>query len=265
MTAGGRGVTAGWAALVRRELRAALLHRLGPAAAALALAGGVGAALVAEEAGAATGLLLQLTLYLVPLLAVLAGVSAARAEAEEWPILLAQPVPRGRLVGGKFFALMVLLAGVVTLLVLPALVAGEAAGPLWALAGRALGLAAVAGSLGLWAGYAARDRVQGLVLAVSGWLGLLFGVDLAAMLAVQWPAWQRWPEWWVGALMLSPFDAFRIQALFALEQIPAEAAARTPLALWWTQHAGLWLGEVLLAWTAALLALARRQLERTEV
>lgn len=265
MSPRGTGFAAGGGAVVRRELRAVVLHRLGQAGAALALAGGGATALVAEEPGAATGLLLQLALYLVPLFAVLAGVSSARAEAEEWPMLLAQPLARGRIVFGKFLALGALLAVVLALLFLPALVAGEPPGPLLGLAARSLGLAAVAGSLGLWAGLASRDRVQGLVLAVCAWLGLLLGLDFAAMLAVQWPAWQRWPELWVGALMLNPFEAFRIQALFALEQIPPEAAARTPLALWWTQHAGLWLAGVLLAWTAALLALARRQLERTEV
>ena len=40
--------------------------------------------------------------------------------------------------------------------------------------------------------------------------------------------------------MLNPLDAFRIEALFAMQQIPAEAANKTPLAAWWTAHAGLW-------------------------
>jgi hypothetical protein len=37
--------------------------------------------------------------------------------------------------------------------------------------------------------------------------------------------------------MLNPLDSFRIEALFALEQIPAEAANKTPLASWWIAHA----------------------------
>jgi hypothetical protein len=40
--------------------------------------------------------------------------------------------------------------------------------------------------------------------------------------------------------MVNPLDAFRIQALFAMEQIPAEAANKTPLAAWWISHANLW-------------------------
>ena len=70
---------------------------------------------------------------------------------------------------------------------------------------------------------------------------------------------------WVALLMLNPLDAFRIQALFAMEQIPAEAANKTPLAAWWLTHATLWLAIVSTAWSAALLFLTSRRLERAEI
>ena len=64
--------------------------------------------------------------------------------------------------------------------------------------------------------------------------------------------------------MLNPLDAFRIDALFALEQIPAEAANKTPLAAWWIAHSGLWFGSVTSLWTLALITLAGRRLNRLE-
>lgn len=64
--------------------------------------------------------------------------------------------------------------------------------------------------------------------------------------------------------MLNPLDSFRIEALFALEQIPAEAANKTPLAGWWIAHAGLWFSLIATFWSAALVALAGLRLSRWE-
>ena len=64
--------------------------------------------------------------------------------------------------------------------------------------------------------------------------------------------------------MLNPLDSFRIDALFALEQIPAEAANKTPLASWWIAHAGVWFAFVALAWAALCIALTGRRLNRWE-
>ena len=66
-------------------------------------------------------------------------------------------------------------------------------------------------------------------------------------------------------LMVNPLDAFRIQALFAMEQIPAEAANKTPLAAWWLTHASLWFALLAVFWSAALLLLTTLRLERTEI
>jgi hypothetical protein len=39
--------------------------------------------------------------------------------------------------------------------------------------------------------------------------------------------------------MLNPLDSFRIEALFALQQIPPpKPRTKLPLAGWWTAHAG---------------------------
>ncbi|MEP6685329.1 MAG: hypothetical protein ABJB22_01015, partial [Verrucomicrobiota bacterium] len=63
---------------------------------------------------------------------------------------------------------------------------------------------------------------------------------------------------------LNPLDSFRIDALFALQQIPAEAANKTPLASWWIAHAGVWFAAIAAVWSAALVALAGLRLNRWE-
>jgi ABC-type transport system involved in multi-copper enzyme maturation permease subunit len=252
-------------AVLLRELRGALVNRYFQVFSVLALGGGVAAVAFSEAANAAAFFILQIALYFVSLFALLAGVSSARAENEEWPILFAQPVPRLACILGKFAALWGIFSGVLVLLFVPALFGKNSPAALAQLYLNTLGLAAIFGSLGLCAGIIGHDRVQALVLGVSVWLFLLFGVDLIALFAAQWPTLQKAPDVWVALLMANPLDAFRIQALFAMEQIPAEAANKTPLAAWWLNHASLWFAIVSAAWTAALLFLTSRRLEHAEV
>jgi len=251
-------------AVLLRELRASLLNRYVQVFSLLALGGGIAAVMLSEEDGAAAFFLLQIALYFVSLFALLAGVSSARAESEEWPILFAQPAPRSASIVGKFLALAAIFSGGLALLFAPACFTPESFATLAQLYGQTLGLATVFGSIGLCAGFLAGDRVQGLIAGISAWLFLLFGVDLAMLLAAQWPLLQAAPDVWVAFLMLNPLDAFRIQALFALEQIPAEAANKTPLAGWWLTHTGLWLAMLCAAWIAGLLLLTSRRLSRME-
>jgi ABC-type transport system involved in multi-copper enzyme maturation permease subunit len=247
-----------------RELHAALLNRYFQVFSALALLGGISAAVFAEDANASAFFVLQIALYFVSLFAVLVGVSSARAESEEWPMLFTQPVPRAAYPIGKFCALWAIFSGVLLLLFVPAVFAGAAWSRIATLYFQTLGLAAAFGSVGLCAGFLARDRVQGLIFGVSAWLLLLFGVDLIALFAARWPLMQKTPDLWVAALMLNPLDAFRIQALFAMEQIPAEAANKTPLASWWIAHASAWFPIIACIWTGALLWLTSARLRHWE-
>ena len=116
-------------------------------------------------------------------------------------------------------------------------------------------------ALGLVAGYFAHDRAQALIIGVSAWLLLLFGVDLLALFAARWSGIQKFPDLWVAMLMLNPLDSFRIDALFALQQIPAEAANKTPLASWWTAHASVWFAGIAVVWSAAMITLASLRLK----
>ena len=251
-------------ALLVREFRAALINRYFQVFCALSLLGGVTAILFSEDQNATGFFVLQIALYFVSLFALLAGVSSAQGEREEWQLLFSQPVPRPAFVLGKFFSLFSIFGAVLLLLFLPALITGSTAPMLALLYAQTLLLAAVFLSLGLAAGFLAHDRAQALIIGVSAWLFLLVGVDLLALFAARWPMFQNVTDLWIAALMLNPLDAFRIEALFALQQIPAEAANKTPLAAWWIEHAAAWFALISIFWSAALIAIAGHRLNRWE-
>jgi ABC-type transport system involved in multi-copper enzyme maturation permease subunit len=250
-------------AVLLRETRAALVNRYLQVFSVLALCGGIAAVPMAEVQNAAAFLLLQIAQYFVTLFAVLVGVSSARAESDEWALLFAQPVPRSAYIFGKFITLWAIFGAILTLLFLPAILQADAPAPLLQLFGNTLFLAAIFGSLGLLSGVIGHDRVQALMIGITAWLFLLFGVDLLAFLAAQ--RFNVVPDVWVAALMANPLDAFRIQALFALGQVPADAADKTRLAAWWLSRASLWFVLLSALWTLALLALASRRFSKVEL
>lgn len=251
-------------ALFTREFRVALINRYFQVFSALALIGGIAAALFSEDANATGFFHLQIALYFVSLFSLLAGVGSAQAEREEWQLLFTQPLPRPAYVVGKFFALLAIFGGVLVLLFLPSLFARAEARILALLYLQTLLLAGAFLACGLAAGYFAHDRAQALIVGVSAWLLLLFGVDLVALFAARWSGVQKLPDLWVALLMLNPLDSFRIDALFALQQIPAEAANKTPLASWWIAHAGAWFAALAMVWSATMVAMAGLRLNRWE-
>ena len=251
-------------AILSREFRSALINRYFQIFCVLSLLGGIAALVFSEDASAVGFFILQIALYFVSLFSLFAGVSSAQGEHEEWPLLFTQPVARGAYVIGKFLALFSIFGAVLLLLFLPALCTGSAVRILVPLYGQTLLLAALFLAGGLAAGFFAHDRAQALIAGVSVWLVLLFGIDLVALFAARWPAMQAMPDLWVALLMLNPLDSFRIEALFALQQIPAEAADKTALAAWWITHAGAWFTAIAILWSALLLAAARWRLGRWE-
>lgn len=251
-------------ALFTREFRLALINRYFHVFSALAPLGGIAAALFSEDESAIGFFHLQIALYFVSLFALLAGVGSAQAEREEWQLLFTQPLPRPSCVIGKFVALTLIFGGVLLLLFLPPLFVGADLRMMAQLYLQTLLLAATFLALGLAAGYFAHDRAQALIIGVSAWLLLLFGVDLLALFAARWSGIQKLPDLWVALLMLNPLDSFRIDALFALQQIPTEAANKTPLAGWWTAHAGVWFAGIAVVWSAMMMTLASHRMKRWE-
>jgi ABC-2 type transport system permease protein/Cu-processing system permease protein len=251
-------------AVLLREVRGSITSRYFQVFCAIALAGGIGAVAVPEDSSAASLFILQLALYCVSLFALLLGVNSARAESREWPLLFSQPVARGAFLFGKFLALLAIFATALVILFVPALFARIAFPELLQLYVFTLELTSVFIALGLTMGFLARERVQGLIMAVAAWLFLLVGFDLVALFGARWPLLQKVPDLWVALLMLNPLDAFRIQALFAMEQIPSEAANKTPLAAWWLANAGVWFAFLCPIWTGTLLFVTARKLNRWE-
>jgi ABC-type transport system involved in multi-copper enzyme maturation permease subunit len=251
-------------ALLLREFRAALMNRYFQVFAALSLLGGFAAILFSENADAIAFFIVQIALFLVSLFALLAGVSSAQAEREEWQLMFSQPVPRSAYVVGKFIAYLAIFAGVLVLLFLPGLFSGPTVQRVATLYFQTLLLAAAFLALGLFAGFLAHDRAQALIIGATAWLFLLFGVDLIGLFAARLEFIQKIPDLWVSTLMLNPLDAFRIHVLFALEQIPSEAANKTPLANWWITHAGFWFSAIATLWSVSLTALAAFRLGKFE-
>ena len=251
-------------AVLARELRAALINRYFQIFAALSLVGGLATAIFSEDVKAIAFFIVQMGLYLVSLFALLAGVSSAQGERSEWQLMFAQPVPRVTYVLSKFIAYLLIVVAVLLLLFVPAAFAGARVSTIAILYFQTVLLAAVFLSLGLCAGFLAHDRAHALIVAVSAWLLMLVGFDLFGLLAARLEIIQRIPDLWVSVLMLNPLDAFRIDALFSLEQIPAEAASRTPLAEWWIAHTGFWFSSIAAFWSAAFLAIAARFLDQFE-
>ncbi|MEX2580258.1 MAG: hypothetical protein WD342_14465 [Verrucomicrobiales bacterium] len=252
-------------AVLGRELRAAGHSRQIRVFAALALAAGLAAVSFNEFAGSAPFFFLQVALHAVSLFSVLAGVGAALAEPEEWPFLFAQPGARRALVPGKFLAVAAAFAVSLPFLFAPALFRGSSPAVLGGLYLQTLLLAATGAAAGLVAGFYSRDRVRGFFAAVVLWIAAVFLYDFAALATASWSPAREWPDLWIALLMLNPLDAFRIQALFSLEQIPPESAGDRPLARWWVTHATAWFAVVSLMWTALLLAFAARRAGRMEI
>src|SRR6516165_4034355 len=248
-------------ALFGREFRAALINRYFQVFCALGLIGGIAAAIFGEDANATAVFYVQIAIYFVSLFALLAGVGSAQAEREEWQLLFSQPLPRAACVVGKFCALLSMFGGILLLMFVPGLLAGFAIHALALLYLETFLLAVTFLACGLAAGYLAHDRAQALIVGVSVWLLLLFGLDLVALFAARWSTIQNVPDLWVALLMLNPLDSFRINALFALQQIPAEAANKTPLASWWIAHASIWFIAIAVVWSLMLVMLSGLRLK----
>ncbi len=255
------------AAFLGRELHAAVLNRLILSFSAVASLAGL-APLFADVGGdpttTAAYMLLQATLYLIPLVSLLIATGSAQSEAEEQPILMSQPVRRGSRVIGKFLALWLVIAIAALLLVAPAAFAGASLGALLFLWLHALGTGGTFAALGLAIGFSTADRVKAHMIALAAWLLFLAGGDLIALALAQTGAMQRLPDLWLALLMLNPLDALRIGGLLSLDRIPFDIATAPPLGQWWLGNLGLWFAMLSTGWIALSLAWSLFRLERQE-
>ena len=259
--------------LLKKELRdaghnrwllgcAALIAVLGLAATAAGSDDVTGASVATF--GRTTATLLNLSLLLAPLVAVLMGAASITGERERGTLelMLAQPLTRSHLLLAKHGGLLVAITAATCAGFLPAgLMIAAAAGPgplasfvMFPLLASACA-AAMAG-LGLLVSVTSRSAVQAQGTAVGIWFtfALLYDLLLIGVLAASGlPA-----EWLAASLVINPVDAARVLGVLALEPDlyllgPAGAYLATRLS-----HGGtaLLLSVVLFLWIVLPLAAA---------
>lgn len=210
--------------------------------------------------------LASLSVFLVPLIALLLAFDAIVGEAEKGTLLLllAYPVARWQLVLGKFLGQLAVLAVATIIgyglagLVLVAragLAGGATLGAFLTLVLSSILLGAVFLAIGLALSAAVRARATAAGLTVGVWLVLLVLYDLVLLGALVLDQ-GRWlgPET-VGALLLAnPADAFRLLNMTAFESV-RELSGMAGLADGVVLPPAALVGA-LLVWTAAALGLA---------
>lgn len=164
--------------------------------------------------------MLNLTLLVVPLVALVFGTVHVYASREFVELLLAQPVPRAALFRGLYLGLALplacaFLAGVLGPFAVHAIGSGDRvnAGALVALLGAGVGLSLVFAALAVTIAFATDDRLRGVGAAIGIWLVTTVLYDAAVLAAVA--AFGRWPiEGPMLAMLASnPVDVARVLVL----------------------------------------------------
>ena len=259
-------------ASVRRG-RTAILFAVGFGLASIAIAVvglSAGGTIAVQGFGRTSVSLLQLVLWVVPLLALLTG-AAAGAECYELEYIAALPLSRPALVVSRWTAWLTalgaaLLVGFGSAGILIGVLAGTAdAARYLALVSIALLLLASCLAIGIAIGVQVRDRGRALALAIGVWGLLVVGLDLLAigLLAVL-PAGAA-SGWLSVVLVANPVDSARALGLglFNGDVLagPTGAALRAVMGGW-----GAWvLVLALTGWTALPLVVAARVLRRRDL
>lgn len=267
------------AALWRFELAAARRTRTVPLFAAGFAIASVAVALVGLSAGGVVQVqgfartsvsLMQLVIWIVPLLALIIG-AVAGAESYDMEFVTALPLARSRVLVVRWGAWTVALGAALLIglgaagLVIGIFAGGADAGRYFALIVVSWLLLAATLAIGFAIGVVGHTRARATALAIVVWFVLVIGIDLLAIgsLAVL-PA--RGAGWGLTLLLAAdPVDAARTLGLglFQADALagPTGAALRQVLGGF-----GAWmLLAALAAWTAAPLALACRRFQRRDL
>jgi Cu-processing system permease protein len=256
-----------------RKSRVVVIFGLGFAVATMAMAvtglssGGV----IAVQGFARTSMsLMQLVLWVVPLLGLLIGASVG-AESLELEFQVSLPVSRQEILLARWCAWLLVTGGALTAGLSVAgipISLGAGPGDAWRyfrLLGVANLLQAASLALGLMLGVFARSRIRAMGFAVAVWVILVIGVDLIAIggLAILPKGQAGWPL--TLLLMLDPVDSARALSISLLQADivsgPTGAALRKVLGGY-----GVWaLFGSLLLWTWAAIAAAARRFRRQDL
>ena len=259
-------------ALARRS-RMVVLFSIGFAlgTGVLALTGLSSGGVVAVQGFARTTMsLMQLVLWIIPLVGLLIGATIG-AESLELEFQVSLPAARAEILAARWLVWVFVLGGAITIgLALSGLLmsATAVAGDEWRylrLIGVSNILLAATLSIGLLLGLLARSRIRAMAFAITGWIVMVVGFDLIAIgaLAILPRGQAGWPL--TTVLMLNPADAARSLAIGLLQADvvsgPTGAALRKVLGGW-----GLWmLALSLLGWTAFPLYAGARRFRRLDL
>ena len=213
--------------------------------------------------------LASLTIFLVPLVALLLSFDAIVGEAERGTLLLlmAYPIARWQVLAGKFVGHVVILALATTIgygvagVVLWLDMGSEAGtwGAFLSLIGTSILLGAVFAALGALASVLVRERATAAGLAVGLWLVLVLLYDAALLGLLVADQGQYITEPLLDTLLLfNPADVYRLINLAGHEAV-AQVAGMTL-----SGHSLLALYGVLAAWVAVPLGLAILFFERRQ-
>ena len=268
--------------LAGREIMDSLRNRwiiaavlcLGGLATALALVGAApGGTVKAEPLALAVANLSSLSVYLLPLLALMLSFDALVGEAERGTLnlLLTYPVARWQVIAGKFLGHVTVL-GIALVLgygaagVLVAVRAGSAEGSTVyaAMTAASLALGAVFLGVGYVVSVLARERAGAVGAAIGVWLVFVVLYDLSLLAVLMLDERHALGQELFGWLMLAnPTDAYRV---LTLASIDAVAAVTGMVGL--SEGAGLAPATLLASlglWTAFPLLLAAWLFQRKEV
>ncbi len=214
--------------------------------------------------------LLNATLLLVPLVALVFGTMHVYASREFIELLLTQPLPRPAVFAGLFLGLALPLAGAFLAGVgLPLLVHGSAGDAprlaLLFLAGGGVALSVAFAALAMAIALGTDDRLRGMATALGAWFLFTIVYDGAVLAGVA--AFAEWPleRALLGAMLANPVDIVRVLVVGALD---ASALLGYTGALFRRAFGGLAgpaIGLAALgAWCALPMLLARRRFLRRD-
>lgn len=216
--------------------------------------------------------LISLSVYLVPLIALLISFDAVAGEVERGtlPLLLAYPQSRSELLAGKLVAqlLVITLSIVAGYLAATAMAfawggggATEGLGAMWRLIWTSVLLGAVFLSLGHAMSCLARRPSGAAAMAIGLWLVMIVLYDLGLLAAVVADDGGRFTtQVFPWALVLNPADAFRIFNLAASGAVDAAsglAGAAGSIAIWKPLSA-------LILWSIAAAIIARVTFQKVQ-
>jgi ABC-type transport system involved in multi-copper enzyme maturation permease subunit len=217
--------------------------------------------------------LLNLVLYLVPLLALLLSITSMAAEREEGglEVLLAQPIARRALVLGKFAGLgaalaIALLGGFGAAGLLIAIAGADmAAGGYLLLVLRSLGLGLAFISMGLWLASASASRLRALTWGLLLWFASVLLYDLLVVGATALFGGAALKGALGLLLVANPVDLTRIAVLIQLGGVDSFGLTAQALIGFLRGPAGsALLALALLAWIVAPLLGAVRAFDRRD-